>query len=191
MDLDLTNRATLMRSLPHGGEVVEVGVERGVFSRVILKENGPRKLYLVDYWQSRPGTKWDEVDPCAQGNLEHNYQHVLHVFSGDQRVKVLRCLSLEAARMFAEETLDIVYLDADHTAVADDIREWWPLLKPGGWLCGHDYTMYDYITVQRDVDEWIREAGLQLHVTQEGWPSWAVQKWPTAPRTLANDTERV
>jgi hypothetical protein len=176
MALDLSDRAALIRSLPHGGTVVEVGVARGVFSKTILKENQPARLYLVDAWCSRPGTTWQARDPSALANHEHNYRRVQQLFADDKRVEVRRELSLEAAQKFSDGELDVVYLDADHTAVADDIRVWWPKVRPGGWLCGHDYAMHNWITVQSDVDAWIAQTGLQLHVTQEDWPSWAVQK---------------
>jgi cephalosporin hydroxylase len=37
---------------------------------------------------------------------------------------------------------DLVYLDGDHTynLVCCEIETYWPLLKPGQWLGGHDYT---------------------------------------------------
>jgi len=175
-ELDLTNRVTLMKTLPHGKHVVEVGVERGVFSRIILEHNEPAQLTLVDSWCSRPGTAWDVKDPSAQANHDNNYRYVLRLFAAEKRVQALRLLSLDAAQTFPDGSLDIVYLDADHTTTAEDIQAWWPKVKPGGWLCGHDYTMTDWITVKHDVDEWVQRAGLTLHTTREPWPSWAVQK---------------
>jgi len=49
--------------------------------------------------------------------------------------------SLEAAKFIAHPMFDFVFIDADHTyqAVKDDILAWRPKVKPGGWLCGHDF----------------------------------------------------
>lgn len=176
--IDLSDRAALMRMLPHGGRVVEVGVELGLFARVILHENQPRELYLVDAWAHQPGTEWERLDPCARLDLEENYRHVKNLFAAESRVTIIRALSVAAAEKFEDESLDLVYLDADHTRVAEDIRAWWPKVIPGGWLSGHDYTagLFAWVTVKTDVDAWIAETGLPLQLTREAWPSWIVQK---------------
>jgi hypothetical protein len=48
--------------------------------------------------------------------------------------------SIDAADKI-DQLVDIVYIDALHTydAVKADIKAWWPKIKPGGFLAGHDY----------------------------------------------------
>lgn len=48
----LTDRVELLKRLPHGGIVAEVGVDHGDFSSLILEHNQPRKLHLIDAWSS-------------------------------------------------------------------------------------------------------------------------------------------
>jgi hypothetical protein len=176
--IDLTNRNTMIATLPHHGRVVEVGVELGLFSQKIMANNEPRQLYLVDAWAHQPGTDWEKLDPCATLDLESNCQHVRNLFKDEPRVNVVRAFSLDAADIFENESLDIVYLDADHTRAYEDILAWWPKIKPSGYLCGHDYTdgLFAWVTVKRDVDCWIAETGYRLQLTNEAWPTWLVQK---------------
>lgn len=49
--------------------------------------------------------------------------------------------STEAAKDFADRSLDAVYIDAEHDedSVREDIRVWRTKVKFGGFLCGHDY----------------------------------------------------
>lgn len=49
--------------------------------------------------------------------------------------------SAVASRQFADGSLDAVFIDADHhaEAVEADIRAWWPKLRPGGIMAGHDW----------------------------------------------------
>lgn len=51
-------------------------------------------------------------------------------------------LSWDAANRFADGTVDAVYIDADHAreSVARDIAAWWPKLKRGGIMAGHDFS---------------------------------------------------
>jgi hypothetical protein len=56
-------------------------------------------------------------------------------------VEVLRTTSREAAKHFTDQSLDFAYIDGDHryAAVSEDIRLYWPKIKPGGLLIGDDY----------------------------------------------------
>jgi hypothetical protein len=47
----------------------------------------------------------------------------------------------EAVNDFAENSLDFVYVDADHsyTACLADMKNYWPKVKAGGVLAGHDF----------------------------------------------------
>jgi predicted O-methyltransferase YrrM len=60
---------------------------------------------------------------------------------------VLRNSTVEAAAYFADESVDFVYVDArhDYTSVKQDLETWWPKVKRGGILAGHDYVTADEI----------------------------------------------
>ena len=49
--------------------------------------------------------------------------------------------SADAAKTVPDDSLDFVYLDARHdfNGVFEDLSVWWPKLKMGGILAGHDY----------------------------------------------------
>ena len=56
-------------------------------------------------------------------------------------LRIIRKHSVVAAADVTDGSLDFVFIDADHTypAVVADIAAWWPKVKPGGWIGGHDY----------------------------------------------------
>ena len=72
--------------------------------------------------------------------------------------------SLEASKAFAPESLDFVFIDGDHSyeGCALDIKLWWPKLKPGGLLSGHDYVDEKNYGVQRAVNEFVGDRELRL-----------------------------
>lgn len=55
----------------------------------------------------------------------------------------IRKTSIEAAKDFEDESLDAVYIDAEHDedSVREDIRAWRPKIKRGGILSGHDFVL--------------------------------------------------
>jgi Methyltransferase domain len=78
--------------------------------------------------------------------------------------------SLSFANRYEDESLDLVYLDDDHTYahVLQELRAWWPKVRPGGIFAGHDMQFAD---VRRAVSQWAAER--QVAVTVIG-SSWAV-----------------
>ena len=54
------------------------------------------------------------------------------------RAAILRLTSEKAADLFAEDTLDFCYIDAQHDflSVMQDITRWWPKVRSGGIIAG-------------------------------------------------------
>ena len=70
------------------------------------------------------------------------------------RLQALQGLSYEVADSIPDASVDLVFIDADHSyeAVRKDIIKFTPKLRSGGILCGHDI---DYPGVNRAVKEMI------------------------------------
>jgi hypothetical protein len=124
------------------GEAVEVGVQSGLFSEVILNEWKGRRLHLVDPWLSAPAEEYIDRSNVSQERHDHIYAEALdRVARFGERALVHRTTSVEAAATFADKSVDFVYLDARHDerSVLEDLDAWYPKLRSGGILAGHDY----------------------------------------------------
>lgn len=57
------------------------------------------------------------------------------------RTKFIRDDTDRAAEQVENESLDFVFIDADHSeeGVTNDIKNWGPKVKLGGFIIGHDY----------------------------------------------------
>ena len=56
-------------------------------------------------------------------------------------INIKRMRSVEAAKDFENNSLDLVFIDGDHSyeQCKADIEAWWPKLKAGAVMLGHDY----------------------------------------------------
>lgn len=109
--------------------IVELGVFRGQSAACLGVE-------LIN--AGKTGARVVLVDAADMGEALRN----LDPIRSQLTVDTVRGISWESAKHFQDGTLDAVLIDADHSAeaVGKDITAWWPKVKSGGYLCGHDYT---------------------------------------------------
>ncbi|MCE9634679.1 MAG: class I SAM-dependent methyltransferase [Planctomycetes bacterium] len=165
-------RSFLFRVLPKGGACAEIGVWKGAFSRHIVEQSRPSKLYLVDPWifqPSRPGTFFGGALAKSQADMDQIHDDVARDIGARPGVTILRAPSVEAARQVPDASLDWVYIDGDHAydAVRADLEAWFPKIKPGGLVSGDDYapkTWQDTSPVRRAVDEFVASGRVSVVV---------------------------
>lgn len=148
------------------GYAVEVGTDRGVFASAFIRDWEGKHLYCVD-----PYRPYDEMPGNRLGDLVMASM-VLNQYSA--RLKMVGCDSVEAAaKLYPGRTFDFVYIDADHSeyAVRADIAAWWPRVRQGGILAGHDYATH-YYGVKAAVDDFVAANGVELNVTDDDPQSW-------------------
>lgn len=143
---------------------VEVGVNVGASSCVLLRSFPDLTLYMVDSWQAinhnyvRVSAK-DQYDRMRKA--ERNTQ-----FAAGRRILV-RLPSVDAAAALPSE-MDWVWIDADHRAihVQADSNAWWPIVRRGGLLIWHDYDNPAPHTagVKTAVDTFCRQRELTVNV---------------------------
>ena len=153
---------------------VEIGVAFGGHSEAILQNTNVTKLYAVDSYKHRP--EYDDPMNLPQPVFDRLYQRTgerLGTFS--DRVAQIRLDSIEAAAQI-DETLDFVYLDADHseTGVLADLCAWASKVRVGGVIAGHDYGHPDFPGVKRSIDRFFNRFGWRVH--EAGHHVWWVQR---------------
>lgn len=154
----------LLRSLPKGGTVVEVGVFQGGLSEHLDRELQPSKLILIDTWND-----------CGPYNGEESYQTVQQKFAGRDNVVLMRGLSHDMIPLLEDGSVSVAFIDADHAyeAALGDMEAMYPKLKSGGWLCGHDYCILDDYGVVRAVAVFCDRHKLKIDVlTNEPLVAW-------------------
>lgn len=116
---------------------VEIGVAAGAYSETLMKANPQMKLYGVDPWEPHRGYK-DYVSMNTFDKLRTDAENRL---GGYPNYELIRKYSMDAVNDFDDESLDFVYIDADHSfrAVTEDIDSWLKKVRKDGIIAGHDY----------------------------------------------------
>ncbi len=134
----------------NAARICEVGVAYGYHAEHLLDN-----LPSVDYQGVDPYLAgYDPKDPFVadvaalfgdtpQKAMDRLYAAVnakLNAYNG--RGNLLRKPSVTCATRFADGYFDLVYIDGDHTyaGVMADLETWYGKVRPGGILCGDDFT---------------------------------------------------
>lgn len=169
-----------LEQLPKNAIVAEIGVQGGGFSACALNRTNPKKLYLIDCWEYQDPHVYNDPDNVKQEEQEKLYHETQTRFAHDPRVIIMRNYSHDAVSMFENEFFDWIYIDANHgyDAIKEDLASWWPKVKKGGYLCGHDYKIRPDFGIVRAVNEFLRDHKLYFTLLTEGdvYESWAIQK---------------
>lgn len=153
---------------------VEIGVFAGEHAEELLKpELGLEKLYLIDPYEAYT----EEDRPVAEG--EHTFDSELpgkvkeKLKRFGKRVVYIYKPSLKAVKGFKDGSLDFVYIDGNHDyqEVRKDIRVWYPKVRIGGIIGGHDYIGIESVkkAVHKEFGDDVEEAGDDWwHFRKEG-----------------------
>jgi predicted O-methyltransferase YrrM len=149
----------------------EIGVLGGGYSVVLCQANPKLKLYAIDSWSLDEGRRQD-----YHTRKYEEAKTRLAPFN----VTLIEKYSLEAAKDFEDNSLDFVFIDANHSfdAVIQDLITWKQKVRKGGIVAGDDYnTSQD---VKTAVNAYTASHKLQLQLTTEldyrGVISWYFKK---------------
>lgn len=156
----------ILRRLPEDRSLVgvEVGVWNGRLSEQLLRARPLLKLYMVDRWQV-PGEGDSYLTSGADMATRPQAAYDAALREARNRVcwyggRGWFCImtSEQAAETLSDRRFDFVFIDADHSyeGVTRDLRAWWPLVKPGGFISGHDWDHPNQGQVKKAVADFFR-----------------------------------
>jgi cephalosporin hydroxylase len=145
--------------------ILEIGSYMGRSTRA-LGDNTLGKVFALDDWL---GADSDHRPVSAERSqqLEAEFRHAVEDLIDAGIVIAWRCDS-HAPRVKVRP--DMVFIDADHSyeGVKRDIETWYPLLQPGGLICGHDSCHEPIMRAVREL--------LPNHLLARGTTIWYYQK---------------
>jgi autotransporter strand-loop-strand O-heptosyltransferase len=152
------------------GHIVELGAWFGkstAFLAQLIKDSGKDiQLDVVDTWEGSGEDEQERVlQKCGGSTYPIFEKHMkrLGLFDYiDQKIMT----SMEACGFCSDNSLDLVFIDADHDyeSVLEDIEGWFHKVKKGGILAGHDFLDY-FPGVEKAVREFFGDNYAVKHTT--------------------------
>ncbi|KAG2491639.1 hypothetical protein HYH03_010010 [Edaphochlamys debaryana] len=177
---------------------VELGVQRAWFSAHNLYHwTSCEKYYLVDAWAHQ--VNYEDLANVDQSKQNEIYNEaVTNLAAYASKTVFLRNYTNDAIK-YIPDNVDFVYVDArhDYCGVMEDLKLYWPKIRVGGIMAGHDYLDAPYVkeisgqawekcmdgsihpgAVKGAVDDFFRPLGQHVFVTYlDGpWVTWVVLK---------------
>jgi len=188
--ISFDNRLDMINALiPEHATIAEIGVFKGQFALELLKRN-PKHIYLIDCWLNAPMTSGDQDGNNVEliPDSEVLYTALKERLKFYPNVSLHRQFSTDFLPLLKDNTLDVVYIDGDHSyeGVKKDLDFSYPKVKKYGWIMGHDYEMnyaktkhtYNFGTKQA-VDEFCAKHNLKIYAKgMDGCVSYAIWNVP-------------
>lgn len=136
----------MVREFDSGSHFVEIGAYYGkssAFMAVEIANSGKNiKFDVIDTWRGSPEHQedgWDKQEAMINDTAYDIFLQNLKPVEG--YFNPIKMSSVEASKLYQDNSLDFVYIDAAHEYdfVKADIQAWYPKVKIGGILAGHDY----------------------------------------------------
>ena len=155
---------------------VEIGVAYGGHCDAILQRTKVQKLYGVDPYRHCPDCSdvtnfpQDQFDSLYRNTAKFMVQH-------KDRFELIREDSVAAASK-VPDPVDFIYIDGDHSydGVKHDLEAWYPKVREGGIIAGHDYKHPTFPGVGLAVHEFMSKERLEINAGEEYF--WWVRKIP-------------
>ncbi len=162
--------------------IVEVGSFEGSYAQLIHSSFPYASITLVDMWETNGNDFYYSVRP---GMVENAFQIASKRFESYSNVRLLKGKSLEASSFFENESINFIYIDADHSyeGCLQDLNAWYPKVKAGGVIAGHDWDCepglleYSRFGVEKAVRQFFHKRLDDIELTSESFhKSWILVK---------------
>lgn len=137
----------------------EIGVQLGNNLFKILKDLPELEMYAIDIWSDKR-VRFDgtiDLTDIPPNDAYKNVKGKSLRITNPERLHLIRDFSHQAYTKFDNESLDFIFIDASHIYedVKKDIELWYPKVKEGGMISGHDINMKGVSkAVSESINDW-------------------------------------
>jgi predicted O-methyltransferase YrrM len=143
----------MVTNAPFNSTFVEVGSWFGKSTnhliKKILESKKDIKLTTIDTFKGSESSELDKVIVDAfSGDIFYEFIENTIISNNYDSFDIIKDTSKNASNNFKNSSIDFLMIDADHSyeSVTNDIRNWFNKVKPGGYIAGDDYGVFDSVT---------------------------------------------
>lgn len=124
------------------------------------------EVIAIDPWENG----YDDNDSSSwkypMSKIEKQFDHLCNEYPNIVKWKMS---SEKAAKKFKDNTVQFVYIDGLHTykGVMNDLQLWYPKIKKGYFIAGHDYGSKHHPGVKQAVDKFLN--GIDKRFLDSSW----------------------
>ncbi len=175
-DLKLTKRIILQTAKPEFKELPGWFSYEKIYDDVVNAAKGGETFVEVGAWfgkstnylaskikESGKDIKFTTIDTFKGTDDEELHQNIVGAFNGDifyefiensvlsnnyANFNIIKDTSTNASNTFTNNSIDFIMIDAGHSyeALIEDLQNWYKKVKPGGYISGDDYRVFDGVT---------------------------------------------
>jgi hypothetical protein len=160
-------------------EAIEIGTHHAIFADQFMSRFRGT-ITLIDPWldqHSEFPTFYPSMNEVSVSREDDMRTAMVVMEKYGDRVTFVRRTGESASHEWEEQSVDFVYIDGlhDYASISRDIELWYPKVRTGGIIAGHDYHP-DIPDVIRAVDEFREKTGVEMFFTEDQMPSWWMRK---------------
>ncbi|MFA6501902.1 MAG: class I SAM-dependent methyltransferase [Parachlamydiales bacterium] len=134
----------IINLLPEKTKMVEIGSYQGESTEIFAKSKKIKIIHAVDPFEDGYDMVHHLAYQCAMSVVEEAFNQRISNYKSVIKHKMK---SEDAVKLFADESLDFIYIDGNHfyEFVKKDIQMWFPKIKINGWIAGHDFQIKEVV----------------------------------------------
>lgn len=142
----------LSDNLLQNSKMIEIGAYTGESTQIFASTGIFSEINVIEPFKFNESFNNTNIENIQKWNkVEEEFRNNTRFFNN---VNLIKEYSHNVSAIFADKSVDLVYIDGDHSyeAVNKDIELYLPKIKQGGILAGHDYSK-SWPGVVKAVDE--------------------------------------
>lgn len=147
------------------GHMIEIGTYAGESTMMFASSNKFKKIHTIDPYDFPQG-----YQVLMEARINTRYWYNIHFY---------KTWSHKIHNHFKDECFDLVYIDGDHSrdAVLQDLELYYPKVKEGRYIAGHDYNDKEWPETYDSINYFFKKKGYSF---DDIWKfedsSWCVRK---------------
>jgi hypothetical protein len=143
----------MVTNTPFNSNFVEIGSWFGKSTNYLIKKilesKKNIKFTTIDTFKGSETSELDKVIVSAHNDdIFYDFVENTIISNNYDSFDIIKDSSDNASKLFENNSVDFLMIDADHSyeSVKNDIRTWYNKIKPGGYIGGDDYGVFESVT---------------------------------------------